>query len=144
MKNEACPISFEKIDATLVRVLSACSGILFLLFVKTQFLPIILFLFVDFVLRIFIKKEYSPLFRLAQVLKDLLKLESHLMDNAPKRLASYFSLSFVILTGVTSYLGLETIFYALSAIYGVCIFLEVAFDYCLGCKIYYLYMKFFG
>ena len=142
MQNKSCPISFQRVDATVVRILSLYMGVLFSLFVVTKFLPIILFLLLDFITRIYIKKEYSLLFMLAKATKNLLKFQSHLEDNAPKRLASFFGLAFVSLIALSTFLNLDIVFYALSVILGVCIFLEVAFSYCLGCEVYHLYKRF--
>ena len=142
MQNKSCPISFQRVDATVVRILSLYMGLLFTLFVVTKFIPIIFFLVLDFVTRIYFKKEYSLLFMLAKATKNLLNFQSHLEDNAPKRLASYFGLTFVTLIALSTVLNLDILFYALSLILGVCILLEVAFSYCLGCEVYHLYKRF--
>lgn len=142
MSTKSCPISFELIDANLVRINSFYVGLLFMLFLFTQNSAIILFLLFDFITRIFINKEYSLLIMLSKKTKQVLNIQAKMQDIAPKRLASYFGLIFTAFIAVSSLLGFEIVLYSSSAILAICIFLEVAFSYCLGCEIYHLYKRF--
>ena len=142
MNNKSCPISLESVDASLVRINSFYVGVVFTLFILTQSPFIILFLSLDFITRIFLSKEYSLLIQLSKMTKKLLNMKSNPVDSAPKKLASYFGLIFVVSIFFTTVLGFSLVASVLSLVLAVCIFLEVAFSYCLGCEIYHLYKKF--
>jgi len=143
MSSKSCPISLQSIDANIVRINSIYVGILFSLFIFTQNSPLIYFLVIDFTTRVFFKKEYSLLFMLAKTTAKLLKIERNFVDSAPKRLASFFGFTFVLLIAASHTLDLTILFYILSAVLELCIILEVLFSYCLGCEIYHLYKKVF-
>ena len=142
MTTKSCPISQESVDASVVRINSFYVGSVFAVFVLTQNPFIILFLVLDFITRIFLNKEYSLLIQLSKKTKKLLKMKSEIVDNAPKKLASYFGLTFVVAIFIATLFGFSSIVYSLSIVLGACIFLEVAFSYCLGCEVYHLYKRF--
>jgi hypothetical protein len=142
MQAKSCPISFELIDANIVRINSFYVGLVFILFLLTQNSMIIFFLVLDFIIRIFIAKEYSLLIMLSKITKKLLDVSDKMEDFAPKRLASYFGLLFTLGISMSTILGFTFFLYLLSTIFLLCIVLEVAFSYCLGCEVYHFYKKF--
>ena len=142
MSQKSCPISFIKIDANIVRLNAFYILLLLSLYLITFNKVIILFLIADFSIRLFANKSYSPLYFLSLRTKELFHVKSRFEDNAPKRLASYFGFMFLVLIFLFDVLGLEMLLYATSGILLVCLFLELVFNYCLGCKIYYLYKRF--
>ena len=142
MSHKSCPISFIKIDANIVRINAFYILVLFSLYLLSMNKFIILFLLTDFAIRLFVSKSYSPLYFLSSRTKELLRVKTKLEDNAPKTLATYFGFLFLSLILLFDLLHVETLFYATSGVLLVCLFLELAFDYCLGCKIYYLYKRF--
>jgi len=142
MSQTSCPISFVKIDANVVRINAFYILLLFSLYLITLNKFILLFLIADFAIRLFGNKDYSPLFFLSLRTKELLHVKSKYEDAAAKRLATYFGLTFLVLILLFDLLHVELLLYSTSAILLLCIFLEVAFNYCLGCKIYYLYKRF--
>ena len=143
LKAKSCPISFELIDANIVRINSFYLGLVFLLFIFTQNSAIILFLVLDFVTRIFINKEYSLLIMISKKTKQLFNVQTKMEDIAPKRLASYFGLLFTTIIALTSLLGFSLLLNIFSAVLLICILLEVTFSYCIGCEVYHLYKKIF-
>lgn len=143
MSSKSCPISLISVDSNMARINAFYVGLLFTLYVITQYLPLIYFLILDFTIRIFFKKEYSLTYMLSLFTKSIFNVKSIPVDAAPKKLASYFGLLFVILVAFTSLVNLTFLFYTLSLILLACIFLEVFFSYCLGCEIYHLYQKVF-
>ncbi|ADN09690.1 DUF4395 domain-containing protein [Sulfurimonas autotrophica] len=142
MSQKSCPVSFIKIDANIVRINAFYILLLVSLYLMTFNKFIILFLIADFSIRLFVSKSYSPLYFISSRTKELLHVKSKLEDNAPKTLATYFGFLFLVLILLFDLLHAETLFYITSAILLVCLFLELAFDYCMGCKIYYLYKRF--
>ncbi len=142
MNNKSCPISLVSIDSNIARINAFYTGILIVIYLLTLQVPILYFLILDFSTRLFYKREYSFLFILSSATKDILKLKSVKVDAAPKRLANYFGLIFAVLITLTALLELTSIMYILVIVLLICVFLEVIFNYCLGCEIYYLYKKF--
>ncbi len=142
MNNKSCPISLVSIDSNIARINAFYTGMLVLAFSLTLQVPILYFLILDFSTRLFYKREYSFLFILSSATKDILKLKSVKVDAAPKRLANYFGLIFAILITLTALLELTSIMYILVIVLLICVFLEVVFNYCLGCEIYHLYKRF--
>lgn len=140
--SKSCPISLKSVDANLIRINSVYITLVFTLFLFTQEIPIILFLVIDFITRVLIKKEYSLLFMISKFTQEKLAVQKDIVDEAPKKLASFFGLAFVIIIACASLLHLQTFAYVVSSILLACLMLEVIFSYCLGCEIYHLYKKF--
>ena len=143
MNNKSCPISLISVDSNVARINAFYVGILFTIFIVLQNSTLVLFLILDFTIRIFLNKEYSLLYMLSKKTKQLLKLESVKVDAAPKKLAALFGLVFLLAITAVHLANLTTLFYIFSAVLLACIFFEVAFSYCLGCEIYHLYKKVF-
>ncbi|MEN4046897.1 DUF4395 domain-containing protein [Sulfurimonas sp. NWX367] len=142
MSQKSCPISFIKVDANIVRINASYILLLFSLYLSTSSRGIVLFLIADFMIRLFIDKNYSPLYFLSARTKELLHVKSKFEDAAAKRLATYFGLIFLVFIVLFDLLHAQMLFYIMSGVFLVCLFLEVAFNYCLGCKMYYLYKRF--
>lgn len=142
MNNISCPVSLVSIDSNVARINAFYTGMFIVTYALTLQVPILYFLILDFSTRLFYKREYSFLFILSSATKNILKLKSVKVDAAPKRLANYFGLIFAVLITLTALLNLTAIMYSLVIILLVCVFLEVVFNYCLGCEIYHLYKRF--
>ena len=143
MSNKSCPISLISVDSNIARINAFYTGVLVVLFLTTLELGLIFFLILDFATRLFLKKEYSFLYILSSATKDILKLASVKVDAAPKRLANYFGLFFLLAIALSTLFHLYTLMYVLGLILLACVLLEVLFSYCLGCEIYHLYKRFF-
>jgi hypothetical protein len=74
-------------------------------------------------------------------IKQLLRLQTKMTDAGAKRLAAHFGVAFVILLLISTYMQLDALKYAMGALFLLCASLELFFDYCVGCKIYYLLKK---
>jgi len=143
MQNKSCPISYISVDSNVARINAFYVGILFTLYLFTLHPALIFFLILDFTTRVFFNKEYSLLFMLSKRTKIILKLQTHKVDAAPKKLAAIFGLVFLLIIAFLNLFSLTLLFFISSAILFACIFLEVAFSYCLGCEIYHLYQRLF-
>jgi hypothetical protein len=143
MSNKSCPISFVSVDANAARITAFYVALLFGIYLILNSTALILFLIVDFSARVFLSKEYSPLYLLSMQTQKLLHIESIKVDAAPKKLAAIFGLLFVITIFLLNFFQLTIVFYTFSAILLLCLFLEVTFSYCLGCEIYHLYQRVF-
>ena len=143
MSNKSCPISLVSVDSNIARISAFYVGIFFSIFLVSLENIIVYLLVVDFATRLFLSKEYSIIYMLSYITKDILKFRSISVDAAPKKLANYFGLFFLILISLSAFLHFTILMYSLSLVLLACIFLEVAFSYCLGCEIYHLYHRIF-
>jgi hypothetical protein len=139
---QSCPLAFRQIDGTLAR-LNALSVFLFLLlFVVVPNPLILLFLGLDFMIRLYGSKRFSPIFQLSKALKKIFGLRSDMTDAGAKRLAAHFGLFFVAAALASNLAGFSVVMYLTVAIFLFCLSLELLFAYCIGCKIYFIYRKF--
>jgi hypothetical protein len=139
MMAQACPINFSSVDNTVSRTVSLFSAGIVVLFIVTGHLFWLYALGTDLLVRLYGNKQYSPLFRAAVGLKRILRLPSHKVDGAAKKVAGHFGLLFIVLQIMTVSLGLHYTFGAIAAVYLLCLLMDVAFNFCVGCKVYYLY-----
>lgn len=140
--DKTCPISTRRINSKLVRFISLQVAIFAALLAITKMPLFALILSIDFLARFFRAQKFSPFFTLGQFMLKILSLEPVFVDEAPKRFALVMGLvmSFILLISYGS--GLYTIGTTVASIIFVCALLETVFDYCVGCKIYYLIKKF--
>lgn len=140
--SQACPINYTVVDSTVGRVASfltalAVSGFLF------SGEPLILILLgADLMIRLYGDKHHSAVYQLSVFLKRLFKLPSRNVDGAAKQVAGYFGLLLIVLLLLFSYTGFDRIVAAVGGIYIACLVLDIGFNYCLGCKAYYIYRLF--
>ena len=140
---QSCPINFQSYDNTTSRISSLNIVILLALYLYTSQIVIMFFVVIDLFIRVFVDKRYSPVYYLSLSVKKLLGLQSVMKDSASKRLATYFGLLFSFLIILFHLLHLQEALYITAGIYMSCLFLDAFFDFCLGCKIYYLIKKFY-
>jgi hypothetical protein len=138
---ESCPITFHQVDGTLARLSSFFIILSVIVFFSTSFAWILYILIADFLVRLYSNKSYSPIYNLALFTKKILHLKTDMVDGGAKRLAAYFGLTFMILLAFESFFHLRDILYITAGVFLSCAFLEVAFDFCIGCKIYFLIKK---
>jgi hypothetical protein len=141
MKTQSCPLSFVKIDANVARINAFYIGLVLAIYLITQNQAFVYFLILDFATRLFADKNYSLTYTLSIKSKNLLNIQSVMVDSGAKRLATFLGLTFSILIAVCDFLNLSAPTYLISSILLLCISLEVLFNYCLGCKVYVLYKK---
>ena len=141
-QSTACPISFDKkINATLLRI----NSVIYIIILWSAILlqqPLIVLLLVA----IFISKNINInakclLDYFSKFTAKLFKLNEHLIDPAPKKLANALGLFGSIVIFLALYF--EFSFYLVPVlVMTLAFFLEAAFDYCIGCKIYSILQKF--
>ena len=139
--HQSCPINFQTYDNTISRISSLSVTMLLAVYLLTSQIGIILFVIADLVVRVFIDKRFSPLYHISVSLKRLFGLQSVIKDSASKRLATYFGILFSFLIVLFHLLHLQEALYITAGIYIICLLLDAFFDFCLGCKIYYLIKK---
>lgn len=138
-----CPLTFKKIESHISRLSSFLVSALIITYLATSNVYILYFIFIDFLVRLYMNKSYSLIFLLAKMMKNVLALKDSFCDGGAKRLAAYFGLLFVSLLIATHYLDQWLVSLGIAAIFLLCSLLDVLFDFCIGCKIYYLIKKIF-
>ncbi len=139
---QSCPLAFRQIDGTIARFNALSVFLLLSLFVFSTNSLILLFLGIDFMIRLYGHKNLSPIFQLSKGLKKLFGVRSEMVDAGAKRLAAHFGLFFVLLSLAASLADLHVLMYSAVAVFLFCLSLELLFGYCIGCKIYFIYRRF--
>ncbi len=141
MSSQSCPMSFQQIDATIARIGAFFVCCLVLSFFATNSIVLLYILAVDFYIRIYSNKSYSLIYQLSKFIKKIFKLETKLTDSAAKRLAAQFGLLFSLVLIVLAHLELTMALYPIAITLLACASLEFIFEYCIGCKVYYVIKK---
>ncbi len=139
--SNACPLNFTKVDSNVSRFGALFVALLVLTYLYTSNVYILLFLLVDFVLKLFLNPGISPIMILAESLKSIFKIKEKYADGGAKKLAGYFGLFFVTSLLVTHFLDVWFISLSIAFVFLLCSLLDVFFDYCIGCKIYFIIKK---
>jgi len=137
----ACPLNFKKVDANLSRFAALVVALLVMLYLFTHTTFILFFLAFDFATRLFWSEKYSLISTLAKLLKNIFTKEEKFTDGAAKKLAGFFGLFFVIALIVIDFFAIWELSLIVAAIFLTCSLLDVFFDYCLGCKVYFIIKK---
>jgi len=140
---QSCPLAFRQIDGTIARINALSVFLLLSLFVFIPNPLILLVLGVDFTIRLYRNKNFSPIFQISKGIKKLFGFRSEMVDAGAKRLAAHFGLFFVLVTLSANLAGFMVLMYSAVAIFLFCLSLELLFAYCIGCKIYFIYRRFF-
>lgn len=139
--NYSCPMSFKQIDSNVSRITSFLVSSLVILYLFTAQVIILYILAFDFIMRLYIKKENSPLYLMALGFKNILKIKDKYIDSGAKRLATYFGFSFVLMLIASYYIDIYLITLTIAVVFLACSLLDVFINYCLGCKIYFIIRK---
>ena len=137
-----CPITFRQIDGTIVRLNAFSLSLMLAAYLASGQIAFIFILGIDLIVRLFINKELSPINQISKMMKRLIRAKTNNTDAGAKRLASYFALGFSWTIIALHSSGLVAEAMMLSAVFILFASLEVLFNYCVGCKIYFLYKRF--
>ena len=135
---QTCPISFNRVDAHLVRIVATEVITVALLLLFTQNLLFALLLLFDFSVRVLRLQHLSLFVFIAKTIIEQFHIKAQPCDEAPKRFALYLGVGIIALFTIFYALHFTFIASILVGILLICAFFEAAFDYCVGCKIYYL------
>ena len=139
--SNACPLNFQKVDSNVSRFSALFVAILVVIYLNTSNVYILFFLFIDFVVKLFLKPGMSPIMMLAEFLKSIFHIKTKYADGGAKKLAGYFGLFFVTALIFAHYFDVWLLSLVIAAIFLTCSLLDVFFDYCIGCKIYFIIKK---
>ncbi|MBE0498080.1 MAG: DUF4395 domain-containing protein [Campylobacterales bacterium] len=136
-----CPISFRKIDGTISRINSLTITLMLIAYLLSAQIVFIYILGFDLILRLFISQNFSPVNQLSRLIKVIIRAKTHNTDAGAKQLAAYFALGFAWTVIALHSADLVYAAKAVGVIFVSCSLLELFFNYCLGCKIYFIYKK---
>ena len=137
----ACPIAFRQIDATVVRINSLSISLMLMAYLFSSQILVIYILGIDLIVRLFINKGLSPINQVSRLIKAVIRAKTINADAGAKRLAAYFALGFSwAVIGLHTF-GLFEIAKIVTVIFVACSLMELFFNYCVGCKIYFIYKK---
>ncbi len=139
--SNSCPLNFVKVDSNIARFSSLFVALLVITYLYTSNVFLLYFLVFDFVMKLFLNPGISPISMLATFLKGVFKIEDKFTDGGAKKLAGYFGLSFVLLLIVAHYFDVWTLSLGIAIVFLSCSLLDVFFNFCIGCKIYYIIKK---
>lgn len=137
-----CPITFRQIDGTIVRINALSQSLMLLAYIFSSQIVILYILGIDLIIRLFIDKRFSLINQLSLLIKATFRAKTHNTDAGAKRLASFFALGFTVAIILLHTFGLGNEAKVLSAVFVFFASLEFVFNYCVGCKIYFLYKRF--
>ncbi len=140
----ACPIAFRQIDGTVVRINSLTVSLMLMAYLLSSQILLIYVLAIDLVIRLFINKELSPINQTGRLIKAIIRAKTINTDAGAKRLAAYFALGFSWAVIALHVFELFDVAKIVTMIFVACSLLELVFNYCVGCKIYFLYKKLVG
>ena len=133
-----CPISTKRVDSNMVRIIAFQIVLLTLILLFTQEKLIALLIFVDFVLRALRLPQFSPLAVIGRTVLRFFTVEPKLSDESPKRFALYLGLATSFFIALFVIFGLVKAALFLTMVLLICALLEALFDFCIGCKLYYV------
>lgn len=129
-----CPVSFERLNKRACRVGATFNAALLVLFFLTRWWPLIAFILLDYVIRVFTSRT-APVALLANGILGALRISPVPMDKAPKVFA--WRVGFLLAAGaavalpfnmtVSAYIALTLA--AFNILDGIC-------NFCVGCIIY--------
>jgi hypothetical protein len=131
-----CPISTERINENVVRLVALLVIVVAVLGWLTGSWLLFLLLAVDFGLRAFGSGSYSPLRKAAQWIAQKSSLGVKLTNAAPKKFAAGIGLIFGLSIALALMLNGAVIATSLSGALVLCAFLESALGFCVGCVVY--------
>ena len=139
--SQSCPLSFETVDSNVSRINSLIVSSLVVAYLVTFNVVIVYFLLFEFVMKLFCKKDVGIILKLSKFIKNSFKLKDKLADSGAKRLAGYFAILFLLLLVAGNNLNLYMFSMVVGVIFLSCSLLDVFFNYCIGCKIYFIIKK---
>ena len=133
----SCPISLKRVDSNMVRIIAFQVALFTIMLLVTQESIFAMVLLFDFLIRAMRLNYLSPFQLFGNFILSLSSLTPKLCDESPKRFALYLGLIISSSLVVLFVMGVNTLATVISIILLICAVLEMAFDFCIGCKIYY-------
>lgn len=139
--SQQCPLLFRQVDATVTRINTLFVVIGMIGFLLSGNMIILIALIIDFLLRLYGFKHWSPITIASLFIQKKFALPTKMEDAGAKRLAAIFGVGFVIAILIASLLDSLIAVQALAGIFLLCAGLELLFGYCIACQIYHISKK---
>lgn len=136
-----CPVSLRQIDGTIVRINALSLSLMLGAYLLSGQIAFIYIVAVDLIIRLFINKRLSPINQMSRLIKAAIRAKTSNTDAGAKRLASYFALGFSWSIIALHSFGFVNEAKGLSGIFVLFSSLELLFNFCVGCKIYFIYKR---
>ncbi|MBN1118256.1 MAG: DUF4395 domain-containing protein [Bacteroidales bacterium] len=136
MKNIICPVSVDKISKTTPRVVAFITVGLFLIYIKTGLLPIVVFLAFDFFARGFNHANFSLISIIAKPVSKRINPDAELINKAPKLFAARLGGIMSVLIIVFDLINLKLFAGSIALLILSLATLECVLNFCVGCYIY--------
>ncbi len=136
MKNLVCPVSNEKIQENLPRVMAFFVVGLLLTYLVTGYIAPVIYLIFDFFMRGANQSKYSLIYRIAKPIADNLPEPAAFIDKAPKLFAARLGGAMAVLITFFHLVQLDILSSILALLVVVLASLECFFNLCTGCYIY--------
>ena len=133
----SCPISSQRVDSNIVRIISFQVALFSVILFVTQESFFAMLLLFDFFMRSIRKSMLSPFGVMAQLAVTLWGATPNLCDESPKRFALYLGLFISLLLVIFYLIEFSTVASVIAFVLFACAFSETLFDFCIGCKLYY-------
>ena len=134
----ACPVNKETVDDRVARLCALVILVPLGLSLTLQSAWPACFLAVDFGLRGFGARRWSPVARLSRALAALLGSAPKPTNAGPKAFAAKLGLLFSVAVALALMLGWESLAWIAGAPFALCALLEGGLGFCVGCHIYQL------
>mgnify|MGYP000541350420 CR=1 FL=1 len=134
----SCPISTRSVDANMVRIISFQVALFTTIFLITEESSFALVIFFDFFMRALRLSSFSPFEFVGKFVLRGWGVSSKLCDELPKRFALYLGLVTSLFIVVFYFAGFTLFATGVAIILLICALLETLFDFCIGCKLYYV------
>ncbi len=141
MKNILCPVSSERFNENIPRLIGLFVVILLIAYVILNIWLIPAFLLFDFYLRGFGKGKYSLLLKLAVALNSKFHFKGKLIDKAPKMFAARLGFVFTFLIVAFQLLGFALLSNSIAFALIVFAGLECVANFCVGCLVFTWFVK---
>jgi len=140
--SSACPISYEKVDTTIVRLGSISVSFLLLLYVSTGSILFIYFLIFDIFIRILRKNRFSPIWLVSNMIQKIFNIASKSEDAAAKRFTLYLALAFSVTIVLFTWFAYFELASVVAILFVLCSLTEAILGFCVGCKMYQIFIAF--
>ena len=134
----SCPISTKRVDTNMMRIISFQVVLFTLALIFTQEKLFALILLFDFSVRALRMTGLSPFHVVGKFILNGWGAEPKLCDESPKRFSLYLGLIVSFFLSLFYIAGMIAIAMPIAVVLLTCALLETLFDFCIGCKIYYV------
>lgn len=134
----SCPISMRYVDSNIIRLISLQVALFSIALIFSASIIFAYVLLIDYVARVSRLSFLSPFTLFAQSIVTLFSIEEKKSNEAPKRFALYLGFSIAIIITLAFIFNFYAVVFIATIILFTCSIIETLFDFCIGCKIYYM------